>query len=145
MKSTTPDTLPPWSKQQTIDLLTADPLPSSFRWPHKDGGDRPVVPSHKNISGGYGKWLNEGPQFPSLFELINDILADVDGCTTHPAWLAADELRAPTAKFESWSTFLVIELQALKRRYAEALTSAEPLATQLRRLRARPTTPADLF
>lgn len=135
----------PWTRELTRDLLTSDPLPRDFTWPHTDGGERPVQPSHETLRGGYGKWLMEGPQFPGLFELINDILVDSD--TAGDAdWLAAGDLRDQAEALDSWSQFLAIELRALRTRHgAEAAkASGLSLAQALRRLRRRPGR-ADLF
>jgi hypothetical protein len=66
-------TNPPWSRDATMRYLNANPLPAAFRWRHRDGGERAVQPSHKNIAS-YGKWLRETPYFQGLFELIHDIL-----------------------------------------------------------------------
>ena len=134
----------PWTREQTRDLLTADPLPRDFTWPHTDGGERPVQPSHSALSGGYGKWLMEGPQFPSLFELINDILVDAD-TAGEADWLAAGDLRDRAEALDGWSQFLAIELRASRTRHAAELTTLQlPLAQALRRLRRRPGT-QDLF
>lgn len=143
MTTTTP--VPPWTKQQTIDLISADPLPSNFLWPHKDGGNRPVVPSHQSLRGGYGKWLSEGPQFPGLFELINDILADADRSGSDASWLACEELRTTGVAFESWGQFLALELRALGEKHRPALTGEEPPAHVLRQLRTRPPEPLPLL
>lgn len=144
--TTTPATPPPpWTKAQTIDLLNADPLPSTFTWPHADGGTRPVVPVHSTLRGGYGKWLAEGPSYSGLFELINDILADCDSCSTDSSWLACGPIVAGEPPADSWSALLVAEIHALLNKNLGQLTEAEPIAHQLRRLRRRPTDAADLF
>lgn len=138
---------PPWTRQQTIELLTADPLPSSFHWLHKDGGARPVVPSHQTLRGGYGKWLAEGPQFPGLFELINDILSDADRAGSDSSWLASDAIRAQAAALDTWSQFLVLELSALRNVHVKVMEAAagEPPANILRRVRRRPPEPTSFF
>lgn len=140
-----PTPLPPWTRQQTIDLLSADPLPSNFLWLHKDGGNRPVVPSHQTLRGGYGKWLAEGPQFPGLFELINDILSDADAAGSDASWLASEELRTTGTAFDSWGQFLALELQALGAKHRPAIPGDEPPAHILRRVRTRPPGPTALF
>lgn len=56
-------------------FLSACPLPASFTWPHRDGGERVVMPSHSTLKGGYGKWLRETPYFPGLFEDVHLVLA----------------------------------------------------------------------
>lgn len=147
---TTPPTTPtpsapPWTRAQTIDLLNADPLPATFTWPHKDGGTRPVVPSHSTLRGGYGKWLAEGPQFPGLFELINDFLADCDSAGADTSWLACGPISAGSALADTWSGLIVAELHALLNQNLGQLTEAEPIAHQIRRLRRRPADPVDLF
>lgn len=81
-----------WTKEHTQDYLAANPLPADFVWEHRDGGERPVVPSHTNVKGGYGKWLRETPYFQGLFELIHDVLLHAE-VLRGPEWLA-DELRA---------------------------------------------------
>ncbi len=63
-----------WTPEDTQEFLTANPLPSDFTWDHRDGGKRPVVPSHSYLKGGYGKWLRETPYFQGLFELCHDVL-----------------------------------------------------------------------
>lgn len=70
---------PSWTHQDTMDYLTANPLPVSFFWIHRDPGEdgKPKLESTKNqyaIKGGYGKWLHDTPYFPGLFELIHDLL-----------------------------------------------------------------------
>ena len=71
------DTLIPlpaaWSPENTQAYLTANPLPASFRWMHRDGSESAVVPSYR-LTGGYGKWLRETPYFPGLFEEIHGVL-----------------------------------------------------------------------
>lgn len=81
-----------WTQEHTQEYLAANPLPVDFLWPHRDGGDRPVVPAHANLKGGYGKWLRETPYFQGLFELIHDVLVRAE-VLRGPEWLA-DELRA---------------------------------------------------
>lgn len=81
--------------------LNACPLPDTFRWPHRDGGERPVQPSHSMVDG-YGKWIRETPYFPGLFELIHDFidaLPDTPGAIGDGEWLAAEltKLRSTAA------------------------------------------------
>lgn len=71
-----------------MQYLNENPLPSSFRWEHRDGGQRAVQPSHRAITG-YGKWLRETPYFKGLFELIHSILANVAE-VEGPEWLAEE-------------------------------------------------------
>jgi hypothetical protein len=63
----------PWSRDDTMKYLNANPLPRTFRWTHRDGGEREVQPAHRAVTG-YGKWLRETPYFQGLFELIHAIL-----------------------------------------------------------------------
>ena len=88
----------PWDRAATRAYLDANPLPPTFTWKHRDGGQRPVHPSHKQVTG-YGKWLHETPYFPGLFELIHGILALSDAHTKtvgDAVWLAAElERRRP--------------------------------------------------
>lgn len=63
----------PWPADATMRYLNSAPLPETFTWPHRDGGDRPVRPVHHAVAG-YGKWLRETPYFPGLFELVHDLL-----------------------------------------------------------------------
>ena len=65
----------PWTPDDTMAFLSAYPLDPSFKWAHRDGGEKPVQPSHTHLKGGYGKWLRETPYFPGLFEEIHAILA----------------------------------------------------------------------
>jgi hypothetical protein len=78
-----------WTHTHTRAWLSAYPLPADFTWPDRDGQTRPVLPSHRSLSGGYGKWLHETPYFPGLFELAHEILrrAPADAVLT-PEWLA---------------------------------------------------------
>ena len=127
-----------WTRHRSIDLLNAHPLPTDFRWTHSAGGERPVVPSHSRLRGGYGKWLAEGPQFPGLFELIHDVLADTDSATD-TAWLASEVLRAQAATVDSWPQFLTLELSALRETFTAKLPENDiPIAHTLRHLRNRP-------
>lgn len=67
-----------WTAEHTQAFLAANPLPVDFTWDHRDGGQRPVVPAHSFLKGGYGKWLRETPYFPGLFEMIHDVLLHAD-------------------------------------------------------------------
>jgi hypothetical protein len=86
-----------WSQDDTAAYLKQWPLPSDFVWPHRDGGERPVHPSHSYTRGGYGKWLRETPYFEGLFQLIHDELVRLpaDAELPTPEQLAArlNELR----------------------------------------------------
>lgn len=64
-----------WTKDDTAAYLSESPLPSDFLWPHRDGGERAVVPAHSYLRGGYGKWLRETPYYQGLFELVHELLA----------------------------------------------------------------------
>lgn len=70
-----------------MKYLNANPLPVTFKWTHRDGGDRTVQPSHKSVTG-YGKWLRETPYFQGLFELIHDVLTPLDALGDSD-WLVA--------------------------------------------------------
>jgi hypothetical protein len=70
--STTPRS--PWSHDATMRYLNSVPLPATFTWLHRDGGERAVRPVHAAVSG-YGKWIRETPYFPGLFELAHHLLA----------------------------------------------------------------------
>lgn len=63
----------PWEHGDTRQYLDANPLPVDFLWADQDGAERPVQPRHKSVTG-YGKWLQETPYFPGLFELIHGVL-----------------------------------------------------------------------
>jgi hypothetical protein len=88
-----------WSREDTRDFLTANPLPSDFVWPHRDGGKRPVQPVYR-VTGGYGKWLSETPYFPGLFELIHRELFNC-GETLPTAEILAAMLRQILAEREA--------------------------------------------
>lgn len=79
-----------WTPDDTMVLLTGMPLPATFTWTHRDGGEHPVMPSHSKLKGGYGKWLRETPYFPGLFEEIHAILARLPDDET----ITADRLAA---------------------------------------------------
>jgi hypothetical protein len=83
-----------WHRDASMRYLNENPLPTEFRWPHRDGGERSVWPSHTMVHG-YGKWLRETPYFPGLFELAHDIL-DQEDDLGNGTWLAdlLNELRA---------------------------------------------------
>ena len=90
-----------WTREAAKRYLNDFPLPETFRWPHTDGGERPVQPVHLAVTG-YGKWLAETPAFPGLFELVVDVLNDT-ALTADPGdgeWLAAElnSLRAKHGK-----------------------------------------------
>lgn len=85
-----PFSVEPWSQADTRAFLTKFPLPSEFTWPNRDGIEKPVLPSYR-ITGGYGKWLHETPNFPGLFELVHGIIARAPfGFVITPTWLAAE-------------------------------------------------------
>lgn len=77
-----------WTREDTRDYLTANPLPNDFVWPHREGGKRPVQPAYR-VSGGYGKWLWETPYFPGLFELIHRELFNCGDTLPTPEILAS--------------------------------------------------------
>ena len=78
----------PWSHADTRRYLDEFPLPVDFLWPHSGGGERPVMPTHRQVTG-YGKWLQETPYFQGLFEIIHLILARADALGDS-AWLAVE-------------------------------------------------------
>lgn len=88
---TTPPLLPdfvPWDHAQTRAYLDANPLPVGFKWPDNDGLERSVRPRHPTVTS-YGKWLQETPYFPGLFEIIHALL--VHAAELGDAeWLAAE-------------------------------------------------------
>lgn len=105
-----------WHLDATMRYLNAYPLPSDFRWPHRDGGERDVRPTHTMVNG-YGKWLRETPYFPGLFELCHDIMEEAPDDLT-PDWLPA-------------------QIATLREKFAEETgTPGEHLAHKIRRLRA---------
>ena len=84
---------PAWTLDDTQAYLTANPLPSDFTWRHRDFPahlPQPVHPSHKNLKGGYGKWLRETPYFPGLFERVHGIILDAGDDLPDPATIAAE-------------------------------------------------------
>lgn len=88
----------PWTQADTRAWLSAFPLPVEFSWIDRDKIERSVLPSHRHLKGGYGKWLQETPYFPGLFELCHGILARVPSDQPlSPEWLAAElqKFRAP--------------------------------------------------
>jgi hypothetical protein len=78
-----------WTQEHTQEYLKANPLPVDFEWQHRDGGEKPVVPSHSYLKGGYGKWLRETPYFPGLFELVHDVLVRAE-LLGDAEWLAGE-------------------------------------------------------
>lgn len=78
----------PWTKEHTMAFLNSCPLPPSFKWKHRDGGLRPVCPSHRSVIG-YGKWLREAPYFRGLFDLIHEVLQNAPELGG-PEWLAEE-------------------------------------------------------
>lgn len=88
----------PWSQTDSRDWLTAFPLPVEFTWIDRDRVERAVLPSHRNLKGGYGKWLAETPYFPGLFELCHGILQRAPNTQPlTPEWIAEElqKYRAP--------------------------------------------------
>ena len=93
---------PVWTREAAKRYLNDFPLPTDFRWPHTDGGERSVWPVHSVLTGGYGKWLSETPNFKGLFELIVEILND-QAVLSDPGdgiWMAA-QLRILRDKHEA--------------------------------------------
>jgi len=96
-----------WHRDATMRYLNDFPLPRDFKWPHRDGGEHIVQPSHEQVIG-YGKWLRETPYFPGLFELLHDILDAAPDTLGDGHWLAAQvtalraahehELTGPSAR-----------------------------------------------
>lgn len=58
-----------WTPDDTLEYLSANPLPKNFVWKHKHAGLVPVQPTYAVAD--YGKWLRETPNFQGLFELIH--------------------------------------------------------------------------
>jgi len=105
---TLPGTPEPWTRDQTMAYLNANPLPRTFLWPHRDGGERPVHPSHSYVTG-YGKWLRETPYFRGLFERIHAALAAesaATGTVGDADWLAAQLHAERTRPAPETATFL---------------------------------------
>lgn len=65
----------PWEHVQTRRYLDSNPLPVDFAWIDDDGDLRPVRPRHASVES-YGKWLQETPYFPGLFEIIHRVLVN---------------------------------------------------------------------
>lgn len=65
----------PWTHKDTRAYLDANPVPVGCHWLDNNAVQRAVRPSHSSVTG-YGKWLQETPYFPGLFELIHGILAN---------------------------------------------------------------------
>jgi hypothetical protein len=88
-----------WTSNATMRYLNDFPLPRWLCWPHRDGGEQPVRPSHEKVIG-FGKWLRETPYFPGLFELIDDLLDAEPDELGGSEWLARKltELRAKHEK-----------------------------------------------
>lgn len=61
-----------WTKADTTEYLSANPLPQGFRWRHRDGSLAPVHPTYGVAN--YGKWLHDTPYFQGLFEEIHDLI-----------------------------------------------------------------------
>lgn len=78
----------PWNQARTRAYLDANPLPVDFKWPDNDGTERPVRPRHTSVTG-YGKWLQETPYFPGLFEIIHAFLVHTTELGD-AEWLAAE-------------------------------------------------------
>jgi hypothetical protein len=68
-KATTPAQ---WTKADTMEYLSTNPLPQDFAWRHKNGQLTAVQPSYAVSD--YGKWLHDTPYFQGLFELIHDLI-----------------------------------------------------------------------
>lgn len=62
-----------WTKDDTEQYLSANPLPPDFRW-----RGRIVAPQHRTLKKGYGFWLRTTPYHPGLFEEVHRILVRVD-------------------------------------------------------------------
>jgi hypothetical protein len=100
----TPPLLPdfvPWDHARTRGYLDANPLPVGFHWPDEDGVERPVRPRHTSVTG-YGKWLQETPYFPGLFELIHGILVHAP-MLGDADWLATEVARRRPPKQPEFS------------------------------------------
>jgi hypothetical protein len=106
----TPDALvipgaEPWTHANTRAFLTACPLPPDFLWRDRDGVERAPLPRNGS-KGGYGKWLQETPYFPALFELCHEILRTAPEDTElTDAWLvAALDARRPAPRTPALSS-----------------------------------------
>jgi hypothetical protein len=65
----------PWDAANTRRFLDKNPLPLDFTWVDQDGDERPVRPRHTSVTS-YGKWLQETPYFPGLFEIVHRVLVN---------------------------------------------------------------------
>lgn len=61
-----------WTKADTMDYLSANPLPKDFVWRHRDGSLAPVHPKYAVQN--YGKWLHDTPYFQGLFEDVHSLV-----------------------------------------------------------------------
>lgn len=82
-----------WTLDDTERYLREYPLPSDFRWPHRDrdadGSEvlAPVLPQYR-LHKGYGFWLRTTPYFPGLFEEIHQVLLTIGDELPTPERLA---------------------------------------------------------
>ena len=83
--------------------LCAYPLPPDFHWFGKQ-----VLPKHRTLKGGYGKWLAETPNHQGLFEAICRILIPARILPTQDELVfqlnreqVSAEIRQPTLHFSS--------------------------------------------
>lgn len=67
-----PASLRPWTKADTMDYLSANPLPTDFKWRRRDG--ELVSPQPTYAISNYGKWLHDTPYFQGLFELVHELV-----------------------------------------------------------------------
>jgi hypothetical protein len=75
-----------WTKEDTERWLDDFPLPSDFVWPPAPSPEaRTVMPAHRILKGGYGKWLRETPYHRGLFAQVHEILAAVPIGATMPS------------------------------------------------------------
>jgi hypothetical protein len=79
-----------WTRDDTMHALNRVGLPATFTYTHRDGGERPVMPSHSKLKGGFGKWLRETPYFRGLFDECHCVFARLPDDET----ITADRLAA---------------------------------------------------
>lgn len=84
----------PWSRDDTEEWLTIEPLPAGFQWRLTKSSSRAargelvdVQPSHPDLA--YGKWLRETPYFQGLFELVHQVVVEAGDKLPTPEEVAA--------------------------------------------------------
>jgi hypothetical protein len=90
-----------WEPAKTRRYLDSNPLPVDFSWLDNEGDERPVRPRHTSVTG-YGKWLQETPYFPRLFEIIHRVLVNAPAIGGAD-WLASELNQRRPPKQEKFS------------------------------------------